>query len=171
MTCINKNEVEIRKYLPIDRESCRSLWRELTEWHRQIYRDPSIGGSHPEDYFDKHLARVGADRLWVAILDSKVVGLTGLIVNGKEAEIEPLIVCKPYRNKGIGRKLVQTVIAEAEKLGVRFLNVKPVARNIEAINFFHRQGFKNIGHIELFIDFSKQQWKKGLTLFDLQFNF
>ena len=165
------NKLVIRKYLPTDRESCRSLWRELTEWHRQIYRDPSIGGAHPEDHFDKHLAKVGADYLWVAILDSQVVGLIGLIVNREEAEIEPLIVSQPYRHKGIGRRLVETVVAEANRLGVRFLSVKPVARNVEAIKFLHKQVFRNIGHIELFMDFSDRQWKKGLQLFNCQFNF
>jgi len=147
------------------------LWRELTEWHRQIYQDPSIGGSRPEEYFDEHLAKVGADHLWVATINSKVVGLIGLIVNKKEAEIKPIIVSKPYRNKGLGRRLVKRVIAEAEKLGIRLLSVKPVARNVEAIKFFYRQGFKNIGYIELFMDFSKRQWKKGLKIFNLRFNF
>ena len=101
----------------------------------------------------------------------QVVGLMGLMVKEEEAEIEPLIVSQPYRYKGIGRGLVETVIAEARRLGVRFLSVKPVARNIEAIKFFHEQGFINVGHIELFIDFSNRQWKKGLKLFNRQFNF
>lgn len=165
------DNIVIRKYQPTDRESCRSLWRELTEWHRQIYQDPSIGGSHPEDYFDRHLANVGADYLWVAIFDLQVIGLIGLIVKEEEAEIEPLIVRQPYRSKGIGRRLVETVIAEAHKLGVRFLSVGPVARNIDAIKFFYKQGFRNIGHIELFIDFSNKQWKKRLKLFNRQFNY
>ena len=67
--------------------------------------------------------------------------------------------------------MIETVITEAQRLNVKFLSVKPVARNIEAIDFFYNQGFRNIGHIELFIDFSKQEWKKGLNLFDLQFNY
>jgi len=165
------NGLTIRNYLPTDKDSCRNLWRELVEWHRQIYQDPTIGGSNPEDYFDKHLEKVGADHLWVSTLDSKVVGLIGLIVNKEEATIEPVIVSQAYRNKGIGRRLTETAISEAQKMGVRFLSVRPVARNVKAIRIFHKQGFRNIGHIELFIDFSKQQWKKGLTLFDLQFNF
>ena len=114
---------------------------------------------------------MGADRLWVAVLDSKVVGLTGLLLNENEAEIEPLIVSQPYRNEGIGKRLVKTVVAEAQRMGVRFLTVKPVARNTEALRFFYKQGFQNIGHVELFIDTTKQQWKKGLKLFDLQFNY
>jgi len=161
----------IRKYKPEDRENCRALWRELTEWHREIYQDLTIGGPHPEEYFDKHLAKVGPDRLWVAVQDSQVVGLVGLIVKGKEAEIEPLIVSKAYRHKGIGKQLIDTVVSEARNMGVRFLNVAPVARNIKAINFLYQQGFKNLGHIELFLDFSDYAWKPGPQIFGCNFNF
>ncbi len=74
-------QLTIRKYKEADREQCGSLWRELTERHRELYQDPTIGGEHPEDYFDKHLAKVGADKLWVAVYNAKVVGLIGLIVS------------------------------------------------------------------------------------------
>ncbi|MDH5447553.1 MAG: GNAT family N-acetyltransferase [Candidatus Bathyarchaeota archaeon] len=161
----------IRKYQPTDREQCRGLWRELAEWHREIYGDSTIGGEYPEDYFDEHLAEVGSDRLWVAIQDSKAVGLVGLIVKGKEAEIEPLIVSKVYRHKGIGKQLIRTVVSEACNLGVRFLNVKPVARNIQAIKFFYEKGFKNLGHIELCLDFCEYSWKQGPQIFECNFNF
>jgi hypothetical protein len=82
----------IRKYRAVDRDQCRMLWKELTEWHRQIYQDPSIGGAHPEEHFDQHLAKAGPERLWVAVQDSQIAGLVGLTVNDKEAEIEPIIV-------------------------------------------------------------------------------
>ena len=163
--------VMIRKYQPSDREQCRSLWKELTEWHREIYQDPTIGGEHPEDHFDEHLAEVGPDRLWVAVHDSQVVGLVGLIVNGEESEIEPLIVSKTYRHKGIGKQLIRTVVSEAHNLGVGFLNVKPVARNIQAIKFLYRQGFKNLGHIDMCLDFCEYAWKPGPQLFECKFNF
>jgi len=161
----------IRKYQDDDRKQCRALWRELTEWHREIYQDPTIGGEHPEDYFDKHLAAVGPDQIWVAVHDSKVVGLVGLIVKGEEAEIEPLIVSKAYRRKGIGKQLIETVVSEARKNKVRFLDIKPVARNISTIKFLYKQGFQNLGHIDLFIDFSNYPWKSGPEIFGCEFNF
>jgi len=156
----------IRHYQEDDREQCRSLWRELTEWHRQIYQDQTIGGEHPEDYFDKH-----SERLLVAIDDSRVVGLVGLIVEGNEAEIEPLIVCKAYRGKGIGKQLIEAVISEARKIGVRLLNVRPVARNMKTIKFLYKQGFKNLGYVELFMDFSDYVWKQDPEIFGYKFNF
>lgn len=165
--------VSIRGYHESDREPCRGLWRELTEWHRKIYEDPRIGGEHPEDYFDEHLAKVGVDNLWVAVQDTKVVGLIGLMTgrNYGEFEIEPLIVSRMCRGKGVGTRLVETVVAEARRRGLNSLNVSPVARNIETIRFLHKLGFQNIGYIQLFISFSNYKWKDGPTLFGYKFKF
>ncbi len=163
--------VVIRNYRDTDREQCRSLWRELVEWHREIYQDSKIGGADPEDYFDKHLALVGSNRLWVASYNSEIVGLIGLIVKDNDAEIEPLIVSKDYRHKKIGEQLVEKVISEARQISIKYLDVSPVARNSEAIGFFYRIGFRNMGKIEMFIDFTDKHWKTGLKLNDYDFNF
>ena len=167
--------ITIRKYKPQDREHCRGLWRELTEWHREIYDDPTIGGENPEDYFDKHLVRVGADNLWVAVDGSNVVGLVGLMVVNDETEIEPLIVSKAHRGKGAGKSLINTVIDEARKRGVRLLNIKPVARNTKTIKFLYEQGFKTLGYIELFIDLTgpsaRYSWKPGPMIYGCDFNY
>ena len=162
----------VRKYQATDREQCRGLWRELTEWHREIYQDPRIGGAHPEDYFDKHLAKVGPEQLWVAEQDTELVGLVGLMSGlYDEVEIEPLIVSRAYRGKGVGKQLIQTVNAEAHRRGLRSLNVSPVARNIGTIKFLYELGFKNLGQIQLFIDFTDYKWKQGPELFGCKFKF
>jgi len=163
--------IMIRRYTPPDLESCRALWAELTERHRRIYGDPTIGGPDPGEHFDPHLAKVGEDNLWVALHDDKVIGLTGLMGEGDEAEVEPAIVSEPHRRRGIGRRLMETVIAEAKNRGVKILSVRPVARNIEAIRFFVDQGFSNVGHIELFIDLTNGEWREGLKLFGLELKY
>ena len=164
-------KITIRNYHHSDLESCRSLWEELTEWHRRIYVDPTIGGSDPGRFFDEHLSKVGADNLWVAVQDGAVVGLTGLMGEGEEAEVEPLVVSEPERRKGIGGSLLEFVVAEARRRGVRVLSARPVARNVEAIDFFFKRGFVNVGHVELFMDLSEGEWRKGLRLFDLDFRY
>lgn len=166
-----RRNFEIRKYLESDKNQCRSLWRELTETHREIYEDQTIGGEHPETYFDKHLAKVGPDNIWVAADGSQILGFVGLIMEEKEAEVEPLIVRSDSRRKGVGKALVDRVIAEAKEREITFLNVKPVARNSEAIKFFFKRGFKTLGYVELFMDFKGRKWKKGPTLFDRDFDF
>jgi GNAT superfamily N-acetyltransferase len=162
---------KIRKFQDDDTEECRGLWRELTEWHRKIYQDPNIGGEHPEHQFDEHLSKVGSERLWVAAYDSKVVGLVGLVVEDEEAEIEPLIVSENYRGKGIGKKILEAVISETRKLHVKFLTVRPVARNTQAIKFLYKQGFVNLGHIDVILDLSNYKWKSGPELYECNFNF
>ncbi len=162
---------KIRKYQPVDLEQCRDLWRELVEWHREIYQDLTIGGEHPEEYFDKYLAEAKPDHIWVADHDSQVIGLAGLIIRGGEAELEPLIVSKSHRRKGIGEQLVKTVVNEVRNRGIHHLNVKPVARNIQAIAFLYKRGFTKLGSIELFIDFSDYAWKQGPELFGCKFDY
>ena len=161
----------VREYTSEDREQCRALWKELTEWHREIYDDSSIGGEHPEDYFDKHLGKAGADNLWVAVQGSKVVGLVGLIAADYDTEIEPLIVSRAYRGKGIGKQLTNRVVDEARKRGLSTLEIKPVGRNVRALRFLYEQGFINLGGIELFIDLTGRTWKPGPTIFGCDFNY
>ncbi|KYK37696.1 MAG: GNAT family N-acetyltransferase [Theionarchaea archaeon] len=165
-------DIKIRQYNPSDLEQCRTLWEELTQHHQKIYNDPSIGGDTPGLYFDEHLARIGPERIWVAEYSGDLVGLIGLIVDGEEAEVEPVVVASDYRNNGIGRALLNHVIEEARTLGVRYLNVKPVARNVEALSFFYNQGFQILGHIQLFMDFKESDtWKQGPDLFGCPFKY
>ena len=164
-------KLTIRRYRRTDKENCSRLWRDLAERHREIYSDPTIGGKDPEDFFDKHLRKVGEKNVWVAVLGRKVVGLLGMIIDDEEAEMEPVVVHHSHRGKGVGSALVRTAIKEAEKLGVKYLHVRPVARNAEAIKFFRTKGFENIGRIELFMDFSDKRWKTGIELHDLSFRY
>jgi ribosomal protein S18 acetylase RimI-like enzyme len=164
-------KVTIRRYRRSDRASCRRLWRDLTERHREIYSDPTIGGNDPEDYFEEHLEKVGDKNVWVAVIGGKVVGFLGMIIDDEEAEMEPVVVDHSHRGKGVGSALVEKAVKEAEKLGVKYLNVRPVARNAEAIRFFRAKGFENIGRIELFMDFSNKNWRTGIEVHDLQFRY
>jgi N-acetylglutamate synthase-like GNAT family acetyltransferase len=160
----------LRNYRDDDLDQCRGLWRELVEWHRKIYSDVSIGGEEPELFFDKHLAKVGTNQIWVAVTKNGVVGFTGLEIENEEAKIEPVIVSKTYRRKGVGRMLVEKAMDEARKKGVKFLSVMPVARNEDAIRFFYEMGFRNLGQVQLFMDFPNKKWKSGFELYGLKFD-
>ena len=128
------------------------------------------GESHVVDYRETAPKRAAADMFEVGS-DGEVIGLTGLMGKGDEAEVEPAIVSEPHRRRGIGRRLMETVITEARNRGVKYLSVRPVARNEEAIRFFVSQGFGNVGHIELFMDLTDGEWKEGLNLFGLELKY
>lgn len=141
----------IREYAASDLPVCRDLWRALTQRHRDIYRDPSIGGADSGPEFDAHLSHPRLAKLWVADLEGELVGLCGLLVEHDQAELEPIVVHPSHRDRGIGALLAKQAIAESRRLGMQFINVRPVARNIEAIAFFHREGFRVLGRLELSI--------------------
>ncbi len=162
----------IRNYRPDDLDACRALWVTLTEWHRQIYESPDIGGPDPGHQFDEHLEKVGGDNIWIAEVGGQAVGLTGLIPGDGEAELEPLVVRETHRRLGIGRRLAETVVEAARVRGIGQLTVRPVGRNASAIQFFHALGFGVLGHIELFMDFrppERQGWQPGERLAERDF--
>jgi len=166
--------MNVRNYEPADLGACRSLWAEMTQRHRDIYSDPTIGGDNPGLEFDKHLSRVGPERVWVAALEEEIVGLVSLIQDGEQAEVEPIVVSAEHRGAGIGQELLHHTIEQAKALGVLCLYVKPVARNEEAVSFFYDAGFKILGHIQLFMWLGPSfpgQWKPGPKLLGKAFDY
>ena len=166
--------MNIHNYTSSDLDACRSLWVEMVHRHRDIYNDQSIGGENPGLEFDSHLETVGADRIWLAEIDSEIVGLVSLIFSGQEAEIEPVVVADKHRGEGIGEELIKHVIGTAKKLEVLCLYVKPVARNKEAIAFFCKCGFNKIGHVQLFTWLGEEDdnmWKDGLDFLGMTFKY
>jgi GNAT superfamily N-acetyltransferase len=164
--------VEVRPYTDADYDPSRALWVELTEHHRRLYEDPTIGGDDPGAGLDGYLAdpaRVGS---WVAVLAGHVVGLTGLLDRGRGAEIEPVVVSEQRRGEGIGRRLVLRALGEASAQGFAFASVRPVARNDVAIRSFYGAGFRTFGgHVDLTIDLTERRhaWREGALLHGLEF--
>jgi N-acetylglutamate synthase-like GNAT family acetyltransferase len=155
--------VEIRAFEERDAAGCRALWAELTNRHRDLYDDPSIGGDDPGSGFDDYRNEFAEAQLWVAERDGTLVGFAGLIVQGKRAEIEPVVVSSAERRRGIGRKLVDAAVETARAEGIEQVKTRPVARNTDAIGFFHELGFTALGHVELLADFTRpvEYWRPG----------
>lgn len=158
--------VTIRPFEEQDASACRALWAELTRSHRALYDDASIGGDDPGSGFDAYLGEFAGARKWVAERGSTVIGFVGLIIRGKQGEIEPVVVSFDARGQGIGRSLVQTAVDAAWAEGVDQLKASPVARNSHAIDFFHSLGFTALGHVDLLMDsrHPASYWQSGERL-------
>lgn len=157
----------IREYAKEDYSQCRPLWAELTQRHRLIFQDPTIGGPNPGEGLDSYLANPTRCATWVAEAGGRVIGFCGLLLHGEEAEVEPVIVAEGLRSHGVGRALVEHAVRHAKGLGVRFLTVRPVARNAEAVRFFVRCGFGIVGQIDLFQDLKPElgrTWRSDLVV-------
>lgn len=81
----------------------------------------------------------------VAIENGNVVGVCGLSICWEDlAEIRSLAVEEGFRNKGIGKMLVESCLKEARELGI-----KRVFALTNAPNFFLKLGFEEIKKEEL----------------------
>jgi N-acetylglutamate synthase-like GNAT family acetyltransferase len=163
---------KVRGYEPPDLEACRGLWVELTQRHRDIFDAPEIGGEDPGRAFDEHLAKVGAENIWVAEVEGRVVGLAGLIPEA--VELEPVVVAEQHRGQGVGRLLAEAVISAARERGARTIQVRPVGRNVEAIRFFHELGFDVLDQVQLsmdIVDRERDPWITGERLADRDFRY
>ena len=167
-------EIIVRTYVEGDYGACRSLWAELTEYHRSIYGDPSIGGDDPGVGFDDYLIASQRMGSWVAESLGLVVGLTGLFDRGASGEVEPVIVAAAARNRGVGRMLISRVVDEARARGYQYLAIRPVARNVAAVRRFHAAGFRTLGgHIDLTMDLTarRHEWIPEASLHGLDFDY
>jgi GNAT superfamily N-acetyltransferase len=159
--------VRIRGYDPSDLDACRQLWVELNEWHRELYASPAIGGDDPGAQFDEHLYRVGAEHIWIAEGEGRPVGMAGMIPSEGESELEPIVVARHWRGRGVGDALARLVVDAARERGDRRLITRPAARNEAALQFFHGFGFDVLGQLELLADFrmlDDQPWRGGPIL-------
>ena len=57
---------------------------------------------------------------------------------------------------------------------MRHLSIRPVARNVEALQLFHEAGFRTLGHVEMFMDLSEspeRNWKSGVEVHGKDFRY
>lgn len=159
-------DVQVREFVSGDLGACRRLWAELTEHHRELYGDPTIGGDDPGSGSDDYLDIPDRVTSWVAVVDGEVVGLTGLLDRGSSGEVEPVVVAGTRRHQGIGQALMETVVSMAAQRGFEYLAIRPVARNVAVIC--------NIDlTIDLTIDLKgrRHPWREGVNLHGLDFRY
>jgi GNAT superfamily N-acetyltransferase len=158
--------VIIREYEPDDLTACRRLYAQLVEHHRELYDDAGIGGDDPGAGFDDYLATPERVMTWVAVEDDHVIGMTGLFWEDDESTIEPVIVDRAHRTAGVGRRLVMMAVDESRRRGASDVNLKPVARNVSAIEAFHELGFRTLGHIQMFMSLDRDDsyWRPGIDI-------
>jgi ribosomal protein S18 acetylase RimI-like enzyme len=133
----------------------RPLWEALERHHGELSGVPSIRPladsweRRQERYGD--WLRDGSGHLFLAEHDGRVVGYLMLTISDppeswdvgtRAGEIETMSVLPDARSRGVGEKLMDAALAEAERQGVRAIGVGVVHSNVEGIRFYERAGFK-----------------------------
>ena len=88
--------------------------------------------------------------IFIAEVDGKIIGYvmfvkkveTPLKLKYDYALITDLYVKPEYRGKGIGKKLLLTVLEYLKREGVKYVEITVWANNIKAINLYKKLGFK-----------------------------
>ncbi|GAA0731860.1 hypothetical protein GCM10010199_48710 [Dactylosporangium roseum] len=168
--------VTIRAYRPTDHRDCRQLWAELTEEDESLYAGSAPADVDPGAAFEEYLTRLDLSGMWVAEdtgLSGGVVGMVGLILDGRGGEVEPLVVASARRGAGIGRALLEHVAGQARRRGLGRLSISPAARNRDAIHCLHAAGYDALARVTLAIDLNRKSdiWRDGIDLYDLRFRY
>ena len=84
--------------------------------------------------------------LWiVAVEEDRVAGYVGSQSVMGEADMMNLAVLPDFRRKGVGRKLVQTLVSKLSQNDVGSLTLEVRASNAGAISLYDQMGFAQVG--------------------------
>lgn len=107
-------------------------------------------GVDGEDYFRKRISEEDGCAL-IAVINDKVIGYLVGGLNEEDsyrtlpifAELENMFILDEYRGKGLGSKLYQAFVDWCKLKGVGRLKVVASVKNMEGINFYRKNGFKD----------------------------
>jgi GNAT superfamily N-acetyltransferase len=89
------------------------------------------------------------------------IGFIGLVTQGRDGEIDPVVVAPDWRRRGIGQALLDRVMAEARRRGLRRVTISPSVRDRDALHSLHQAGFDTIGTVTLTYDLSGRRESGG----------
>ncbi len=117
----------------VERWSDAMFWSELANGHyyRVALADPTVT-SGPDERS--------------ATGDAEVIGYAGMAMNGPdEAWVQTIGVCRRWQGRGVGRALLEDLLAEARRRGAYQMLLEVAVDNQRAQRLYARYGFEPIG--------------------------
>jgi GNAT superfamily N-acetyltransferase len=134
------SEVVIREFEPGDETAFRAL---NEEWIIRYFALEPKDRESLEDPKGVILDRGG--RIFFAVLEGRPAGCCALIPAGPgDYEVAKMAVTESCQGKGIGKKLLQAVIASARAAGATRLHLETNSKLATAIHLYESVGFKHL---------------------------
>ena len=106
-----------QELFPLDPWSIDQWWRELAQLHNHYFVVESAG---------------------------ELCGYAGLSISGSDADIQTIAIADPFQGKGIGRKLLNQLVARSLELGVTYIFLEVRSDNTSALSMYSSFGFVEI---------------------------
>ncbi len=141
-------EIILREIKPADNLQLAKIIRDVFEEHDApkngtVYSDPTTFSLYE---FFRHPKSV----LWVAELDSKIMGCCGVFpTEGLEADTVELVkfyLPASSRGKGIGKILMEHSVKSAKEFGFKKIYIESLPQFSKAVKIYEKQGFTKINH-------------------------
>lgn len=139
--------------LKIDQVHWSQHWRELTELRRRVFVEEQSVPVELE--LDEHDFSA---RHWLAWYGQEPVGTVRLLSDG---HIGRMAVAADYRERGIGRALLHHALEGALEMG---LTKVELAAQLQAIDFYRKEGFKPVGGLFVDAGIDHQRMERPLRL-------
>lgn len=133
-------DVEIEAFSMTDYEEATAFWAEIPE----VCLDDA--DSHPNT--ERFLAR-NPGMSFVARHQGKIVGAVLCGHDGRRGYLHHLAVLPQYRNRGIGRSLVDRCLGALNAAGIQRCNILIFAENEEGKRFWRKTGWSTYEGLEL----------------------
>jgi RimJ/RimL family protein N-acetyltransferase len=146
----NGSKVVLRSPRWEDLDDLTKLINSLVEEGAPITMDRIITREEKAEWLAGRLANMEKGRtiMVVAEVNGKVVGNSEMNrLGGHQSHVGLLgiIVAREYRNRGMGTKMLETLIKESRKAGLKLLILDVLSSNTRARHVYEKVGFREAG--------------------------
>jgi ribosomal protein S18 acetylase RimI-like enzyme len=141
--------MDIRRLQPTDAEPYRALRLRALREHPEAFTS-SFEEDSQEPVAASQKRLEGKVRMWGAFVDGALVGIVGLdpearLKNRHKAHVVGMYVAPEAGRRGVGRALMDALLADARASGFELLVLTVTAGNDGARDLYVRCGFKTFG--------------------------
>ena len=130
-------------------EELKELYEEECRYYNGLQDKPDYPKRMQSLPFEEFIKQIGDSNIkTLRDNNGQILGQIIYSINGQEQSIKDIYVRRKYRNIGIGRTLLEDVIAEGQQLEipVNEINLSTYVENNNGNEWLERQGFKCTGY-------------------------